>query len=63
MVLSTPNFTKQGKFKGKISVVKHSDTEIFDIVQSDKQDEQDKDFMTDKYVYVRLYVIDATNIP
>jgi len=39
MVLSTPNFTKQGKFKGKISVVKHSDTEIFDIVQSDKQDE------------------------
>ena len=42
---------------------KHSDTAIFEFVQNSKQDGKNNDFMTEKYVYVRVYVIDATNIP
>ncbi|KAL4446514.1 hypothetical protein ABPG74_001255 [Tetrahymena malaccensis] len=63
MVLSFGNTNQAGKFKGIISVVNHNDTKLMDQVQSDKQEERDKDFMSEKYVLVRLYVLEAVNIP
>ena len=63
MVLCHGNTNKAGKFKGIISVVNHSDEKLMDAVLSDKQEERDKDFMTEKYVLVRLYVLEAANIP
>lgn len=43
--------------------MKHSDKKTFDFFESEKETDDDKEFMTEKYVLVRLYVIDATNIP
>lgn len=43
--------------------MKESDSSLVDLVLSEKNDERNKDFMSEKFVLVRLYVIDATNIP
>ncbi|KAL4472061.1 hypothetical protein ABPG72_007110 [Tetrahymena utriculariae] len=61
--LQEQNLVKTGTFKGIINVTRVSDLDKIASVYLQKQELVEKDFLTQKNVLVRVYILEAENLP